>query len=133
MDQTQTEYIATDLDLTSSEDLRPLAEFFEAQGALFTMDVNHAEDGSSDAHFETKQAYSDPESCLSIFLTAIESLEGFHKEIWRGCTQRYLNMGYNCGHDPHCFTSVISNETLKRIGAVGASLVVTLYRAETPE
>jgi hypothetical protein len=60
-------------------------------------------------------------------LDAIEAIDEPAKELWRACTKREFNIGYDCGDEPWAFNNGLSNRTLDRIARLGASLRITLY------
>lgn len=120
------EYLNTDLDVTSAEDLTVLAEALNVK-ELFSLHVTRAEDGLWHAKFETDKDYDDPEKTITTMITAIETLEEPLRAIWNRCSQREFNMGYDCGSEPWAFEQGLSSELLSRIVALGASLRLTLY------
>ena len=120
------EYLNTDLDLRSSEDLSPIADVFKSHG-VFALHVTHADDGLWYAIFETKDSFEEPDPNIVKMLDAIESLKRTQRTIWSRCDFREFNIGYDCGDEPWSFNQGLSNETLSRIAAVGATLRWTLY------
>ncbi len=126
------QYLNTDLDLTSADDLTELAKAFEATGVT-ALHVTHCEDGSWRAIFETSESnYLQPEQDISTMVSAIESLSEVLRTIWLRCTQREFNIGYDCGDEPWEFNQGLSNQLLGRIAATGATLRITLYPDRSP-
>ena len=125
MDGTIT-YLNTDLDLVSTDDLRPLAASLAARG-LFTLHVERREDGRWYASFETDEQLSEPEPTIAAMLMAVESLTELHRAMWWACTRREFNIGFDCSTTPRAFTQTLSSSLLRRIVALDASLGVTLY------
>ena len=90
------EYLNTDLDVTSAEDLTGLAEALKVK-ELFALHVTQAEDGLWYAKFETENNYGEPEKTITEIITAIEALEEPLRATWYRCSQREFNIGYDCG------------------------------------
>jgi hypothetical protein len=125
------EYLNTDLDLVSSEDLTALAAVFEAAG-ICPLHVTHSE-ARWCACFETRESWlpepraAGPEPNIARMLTVVESLAGPLRALWDSCSVREFNIGYDCGLEPWAFNQGLSAELLGRMAAVGGSLRVTLY------
>jgi hypothetical protein len=124
-------YLNTDLDLTSSDDLTPLAAVFHSRG-VFPLHVTYREDGLWHATFEVLDQHTEPEPNIAAMVVVAESLDEPLRSIWLRCTQREFNIGYDCGAEPWAFNQGLSSGLLGRIAAVGASLRVTLYPDREP-
>lgn len=120
------DYLNTDLDLRSSEDLSSIADIFKSRG-VFALHVTHGDDGLWYATFETNDSFDEPDPNIARMLDAIELLRRRQKGIWTRCELREFNIGYDCGDEPWSFNQGLSNETLSRIASVGATLRWTLY------
>jgi hypothetical protein len=123
-------YLNTDLDLVAARDLTPLAEALSAQGVRPLYGVTHGEDERWYATFETDEQHATPEESMVAMLDAIESLPGPARTLWKKCSLREFNIGYDCGDHPWAFNNGLSNGTLIRAGAAGATLRITLYPPE---
>ncbi len=121
-------YLNTDLDLTSVGDLTGLAAVFDSHGALL-LDVTQWEDGLWHATFEILDQQTEPELNITAMVTVVESLSEPHVSVWRNCTLREFNIGYDCGAEPWAFNQGLSSELMGRMAAIGASLRFTLYPA----
>jgi hypothetical protein len=119
-------YLNTDLDLTSADDLTALAAVFESQG-IFPLHVGRGEDAFWHATFEVLDQHSEPEPNIAEMVVVVEALAEPHKSVWRGCSRREFNIGYDCGDEPWAFNQGLSCDLLRRIAAIGASLRWTLY------
>jgi hypothetical protein len=119
-------YLNTDLDLISSDDLTALAAVFDSRG-VFPLHVTGGEDGRWFATFETLDQLTEPEPNIAAMVAVAESLDEPHRSVWRGCTLREFNIGYDCGVEPWAFNQGLSCGLLARMAAVGASLRFTLY------
>jgi len=126
----------TDLDLVASCDLAPLAAALKSQG-VFALHVTQHKKGRCYGTFEvdgTSYDYrylSDPDKTISAMLDAIESLGKKDRAVWKVCSLREFNIGYECGDEPWAFNDVLTNETLLRMAKLGASLRITLYPPRT--
>lgn len=120
------QYLNTDLDLISADDLTALAAAFEA-ARITPLDVWRGEDGLWYARFETDEQHTEPEPNIAAMLAVVESLASPLRSIWAGCTLREFNIGYDCGLEPWAFNQGLSAELLGRMAAAGASVRVTLY------
>jgi len=121
-------YVNTDLELMSSQDLAALAEVLTLRGVEPLHGVTRNDDGTWQAWFETMPAYyTDPESNIAAILDVVESLPAELRADWDGCTSRIFNLGYDCGDEPWAFNQSLSAGLLARIAAAGASLTITLY------
>ena len=120
------QYINTDLDLVSAQDLGPLAAALDARG-LMVLHVDRREDGLWYATFETDESHGEPEPNFLSFLDAIASLDDGIAPAWHACQIRELNIGYECGTEPWAFNQAISAKTLERVAAADIALRITLY------
>src|SRR5215207_7432202 len=91
-----TQYLNTDLDLESLEDLTEMATALET-GGLFDLHVTHLDDGRWVASFETERQHEQPAPNIHEMLSAIESLTKPLRAHWNRCTLREFNIGYECG------------------------------------
>jgi hypothetical protein len=124
-------YLNSDLDLTSSDDLTPLAAVFKSLGA-FPLHVTRWEDELWRVTFEILNGPSEPEQDIAAMVAIAESLDEPHRSVWLGCVQREFNIGYDCGAEPWAFNQGLSSGLLGRVAALGASLRVTLYPDRAP-
>jgi hypothetical protein len=119
-------YLNSDLELASSGDLRDLAAALTSRGML-VLHVGPAAGGGWRAAFETGMQYDEPESNIDAVLTVVESLDSRARAMWTGCSEREINIGYQCGAGPWASEHGLSNGLLERIARLGASLRITLY------
>lgn len=125
------EYLNTDLELTSAEDLSGLTAEFEARGA-FNLYLGRGDDGRWHAAFEISFDVSphEPEQTIAALLDLVEALPESLQAVWSRCETREFNMGYDCGRRPWAFNQGLSNAILTRLAAAGASLRITIYPEE---
>jgi hypothetical protein len=112
-------------------DLAPLAKTLADRG-LFQPHSRVDENGLWYAGFEVLANHDGPEGSIDALLNVIESLGSPLKKLWRGCSLREFDIGYECGDEPWVFNNGLSNQTLLRIGRVGGALRITLYPPERP-
>lgn len=121
------QYLNTDLDLTSREDLTALAAALSTRGMHCLMEPTHGQDGLWYATFETDESYREPEPNIAAIVAILESLEAPLRQVLDGCTIREFNTGYDCGSKPWAFNQALSADLLGRMANIGASLRLTLY------
>ena len=92
-------YLNTDLDLKCPRDLGILAKDFEARG-VFALHIEQAKEGDWFACFETEKQYADPDLNIAAMLDVIESADDSIQLLWRECSLREFNIGYDCGDEP---------------------------------
>jgi hypothetical protein len=79
----------------------------------------------------------DPESIIEAFCDLIEDLPAKAKASWRKCTARRFDIGIESGtgvakrFGALCLS--MTPETLKRVAALSAEVVITVYPPMTPE
>jgi hypothetical protein len=126
----ETQYLNTDLDLVAPQSLEALVAALESKG-IFPLCVDQHEEGHWYAMLETEEQFNHPEPNIAAVLAAIEALDPRSRELWSACTSRELNIGYDCGDEPWAFNHQLAAATLGRIAALGISLRITLYPADT--
>ena len=124
MNETQIQYLNTDLDLVCDVDPSGLAREFENRD--FVAPVTPGEDGSFYVLCEDNND-TEPEPNIKRLLDAVDSLSDKSRIIWERCSKREFNVGYDCGEEPWAFNQGLSNEILRRIAESGASFRMTLY------
>ena len=123
-----THYINTDLKLSAPTELAPMTTALEARG-YFTL-YDREVDSHWESCCETGEQYDDPEPNIAAMLSVIEALDGPAKEVWQTCSIREFDIGYEGGYEPFSLKQGLSNEVLRRVVESGASLMITVYRAE---
>lgn len=119
-------YLNSDLELTSADDLTTLAAALEAAG-LVALHVTLREDGLWNTWLETRERYTEPEPNIAAMVDVVESLAAPLRSIWERCSHREFNIGYDCGMEPWAFNQGLSSALLGRMAAMGVSLRITLY------
>ena len=125
------QYLNTDLDLVSPIAFAPLADALKSN-QLVPLQFTQGADGRWYAVFETREQYREPEPNIAKMLDAVESLSRDHRTLWDTCEKREFNIGYDCGDEPWAFQQGLTNGTLRRMAALGATLFLTLYPQREP-
>ena len=117
-------YLNTDLEIESLDDLSPIvARFGEDVVLMYHGDAM----GHRRASFEIAGLVADADAVIQHFCMLAEGLTEPERPIWDNCTKRVLDIGYSCGTSPGAFRSEIRTKTIKRVAALGASIIVTIY------
>jgi hypothetical protein len=124
-------YINTDVVLESKEDLSSIAAVFDSEA-----DLIYAERFDSGLwHVSTEAAGSgiagDPESTperdINALLTILESLKPEQKALLSTCERFDLDIGWASSDQRPEGRIALLPETVSRVAAIGATLVVTVY------
>jgi len=118
------------LDLVAQQSLKALAAAFEARG-VFPLHVDLRDDQLWYSTLETEEQFTQPEPNIVALLTAIEALDPQSRNQWAACATREFYIGYDCGDEPWAFNHGLTAPTLARMAALGISLRITLYPAES--
>lgn len=70
-----------------------------------------------------------PDRAAKHFLEAIESLDKESRKAWDRCLTREFDLGFECGGTDFSSQTLIKNDHLKRIAALGAAIKITIYTA----
>ena len=118
-------YITTDLDLESAE---PLGLIVEALGEEVVV-LHHGTVGRGRyrASFEVAGLSEDVDATVSRFCALIESFLEADKAVWNRCSRRVFDIAFESGEQPLSFHSELRAGTVKRVAALGASIVITIY------
>ena len=130
------EFLNVDLELESNESLDLIAQQFGDRVHILHNGPLHdipyllaLEVYAGDDH--------DPESIIEAFCDLIEDLPAKGKASWRKCTSRRFDIGIESGtgiakrFGALCLS--MSPETLKRVSALSAEVVITVYPPMPPE
>ena len=136
-DKSGVHYINTDLMLTAAVDLAPLAQAM-APGDLPDISISCLHDSQADGGlyhsvfeaFGPQGSYSTPDESIKALLDAVEQLPQAHQRMWRACTKKTLNIGYNSGVTPGYVSHPIPIDTLLRMQSLGVDLCITVYSLE---
>ncbi|MBI1918091.1 MAG: hypothetical protein HYS12_25650 [Planctomycetes bacterium] len=119
-------YLNVDLDLESRVSLAPIVEAFgedvvvlhqSACREFFTASFEAAGSGCS----------GDAEGAINDLCLLVENLPDDARRLWDECCTRVFDIGYESGDSPRSFRSILHPETVMRVAAVGAAIMVTIY------
>jgi hypothetical protein len=121
------QYLNTDLDLHSPTDIRALTRELSRNGMFVLHEEKDKRTGVWFACLETEMQFRAPNANILAMVKIIKRLSAKAQAVWSGCTLREINIGYECGDTPRFFHQCVTNITLRRMTAVGATLRITLY------
>lgn len=117
-------YLNTDLEIESKDDLSRIVEEFGEDVVV----LHHGEiRGYQHASFEIIGGRDGADEVINYFCSLVESLPKEVREIWDGCCSRILDIGYESGTTPSNYRSEIRASTIRRVGEIEASIVITIY------
>ena len=126
----ETSYLNTDLELSSDEALDALAAFFESK----EWSVHFADwrpEGYWFGAFEEPLGHQvGPEQAIGAMLDLVGALPHELAGLWKRCSKRDFNIGYQGGIAPHAFEQSLSAELLARVAAARGSVRITVYACE---
>ena len=126
----EVQYLNTDLVIESHEDISRIVEEFGGDVVL----LYHGEmRGYRHASFEIAGNSGDADMVINYFCSLVEELPEDVRRIWDGCCSRVLDVGYDSGTSPQNFRSQIRAATVRRVAAIGASIVITIYPLRVEE
>jgi hypothetical protein len=119
-------YLNVDLDLEAKVSLAPIVEAFGEDVAvlhqstsrdLFAVSFEAAGSGCS----------ADAEGTINSLCLLVENLPRDARRLWDECCTRVFDIGYESGDSPRSFRSILHPETIARVAALGAAIMVTIY------
>ena len=130
------EFLNVDLDLESAIPLTPLIEELGNK-----IDVLHNGALNRVAHYAALEIRegkaSDPDSIINAFCKRIEALSPASKRLWRDCAARRFDIGILSGtlgsRNVDGLRLDLQPATLKRVAALSAQIVITVYPKAAPE
>jgi hypothetical protein len=124
---TQTTFLNVDLDISSQEDLSPLAVALRRR--LIVLHVGRIR-RKYWARFELRTQPRNPDAGIRRLVAAIESLPAQQRAFWNQATTRDFNIGIQAAESPrHCEFSV-APATALMVGRLGGRIVLTIYGAQ---
>ena len=119
-----THHINTDLELESLEDLTPIVKAFGTDVVV----LYHGEAmGHRRASFEVSGLVAEPDALINHFCMFVEALSASERAVWDRCSRKVFDIGYQCGVGSTAFQSQLRTQTVQRVAALGASVVITIY------
>ena len=122
------QYLNTDLELESKNDISKIVEHFGDDVLIH----HHGEiRGYQHASFSIAGTNANADATINQFCALVESLPAEVRAIWDECCTRVFDVGYESGASPQSFKSQIRASTIQRVASIGASVAITIY-PETP-
>ncbi|MGH2376764.1 MAG: hypothetical protein ACRDIC_25305 [bacterium] len=119
-----TTFLNVDLDVSSRDDLAPLADGLRPQvHALHVGRVGRR----YWARFELRAQPRTPDTAIRRLVTAIQRLPARQRTRWNRTIRRDFNVGIQAAPRPHCSEFPIEPPTVAMVGKVGGRIVVTVY------
>jgi hypothetical protein len=122
----KTTFLNVDLDISSRQDLAPLAEAFRPR--LIALHVGRIRNRYW-ARLELRTQPSNPNVAIRRLVSAIASLPGRQRACWKRATRRDFNIGIQAAEEPRHSEFSVAPATVKMVGRVGARIVITVYGA----
>lgn len=118
------QYITTDLDFESQEDLSSIVLEMGNQAL-----PNH-NDWIKRKYFVVLASptnHNEPENTISEFCDLIEGLSEKSKKLWRGCTKRVADIAFESGETPNNLSCHLSERLIARLNNLKISITITIY------
>jgi hypothetical protein len=123
----ETQYMNTDLDLESGDDLGPLTDELHLQKWVVLHSARH-NDGVYRAGLEHMLNSEDgPERAIRTMLEQIAKLPPSLQPLWASASRRDFNIGLEGGSTPHATQWALSAKLIELIASAGASVTITVY------
>ena len=122
----ETTFLNVDLDVSSPEDLAPLATALRPR--LIALHVGRVR-RKYWARFELRTQPRNPDLALRRLVAAIESLPARQRASWKRATTRDFNIGIQAGEGPPHREFSLPPSTAMLVGKVGGRIVITVYGA----
>ncbi|AFY38300.1 hypothetical protein Lepto7376_1990 [[Leptolyngbya] sp. PCC 7376] len=119
----RTQYITTDLELESPNDLTSIVQEFEDDVLVHFCGAVGDRHAASFGLFHEGSVASD----INFYCNLIENLSESSRMLWDSCTRIDFNIGYEAGDEPKSWRSPISTEVLERITKNRGDIVITIY------
>jgi len=120
----RTTFLNVDLDLSSREDLAPLAAALQSR--LIMLHVGRVRNRYH-ARFELRTQPSSPDLGVRRLARAIQSLPVRQRARWKRATTRDFNIGIQSAEEPRCSEFPVAAATVAMVASVGGRIVVTVY------
>lgn len=120
-------FLNLDLELEAAVDLAPLAACFGAK--VFVLYCGKVGDGfrlSVEPVIEGKLG-DDPLACTTYFLDLIDGLSTNEKALWKLCTSRTFDYGFDGGLEENPLQTNLELAYLTRIVKLGIQIRITVY------
>jgi hypothetical protein len=120
----RTKFLNVDLDISSREDLAPVAAALRSR--LIVMHVGRIRNRYH-ASFELRTQPRSPDLAIRRLARAVQSLPVRQQARWRRAITRDFNIGIQAAEEPHCSEFPVAAPTVAMVAKLGGRLVVTVY------
>jgi hypothetical protein len=121
-----TTFLNVDLDISSQEDLAPLAEALRSRmNALHVGRIRRRYWARLSLNTQPKTA----DIAVRRLISAIDGLSGRPRALWQRAKIRDFNIGIQAADEPAHIEFAIAPTTASLVGRVGGRLVITVYGA----
>ncbi len=119
------QYITTDLNIESKEDLSKLAiDLCNGESPH----LNEWVDTTYNLRLGGSGFDNSPVNDIEIFCKKIESLSADNKILWNNSLSRILDIAFESGDEPNNLTSLLPEALITRISKLKLSIEITIYR-----
>ena len=119
-----TTFLNVDLEISSAEDLAPLAEALGPK--LSVLHVGRVQRRYW-ARLELRTQPKTPDVAIRRLARAIEQLPQRQRAYWKRATVRDFNVGIQAADEPDHSDFVLKPETVTMVGKLGGRIVITIY------
>ncbi len=120
------EYITTDFELESSEDLKPIVQEIEDE---LVPQLNEWVSGKYCVSFSgtSSKIYDEPEQTINEFCNLVENLSKHSEKLWFGCTKRVADIAFDSGEEPNHITYQLPASLISRLERLKIEIAITIY------
>ncbi len=118
-----------DLEIWSKEDLQIIFDEFGKnvlEMANFTFD-NGNKLASFELSLELVNLNAEANEMIKAFCSLIENFTNDAKIVWNNCYKKVFDVGFESGNTEKSFSTLLENQTLKKVSEIGAEIVITIY------
>lgn len=134
-------FINVDLELESSEDLKPLIKELEKDDQAMSMNLHLFEQGApftsvtfEIGNYDISQSFDDEKDLIggldihiAEFCRIIENLSNESRKIWDTCHRKEFDVGFQSGNTKKSFHTLVQAKTIKRCAKIRATIGITVY------
>ena len=122
----KTTFTNVDLDISSREDLAPLAAALQPR--LFTLHVGRNRKRYR-ARLELRTQPRTVDAAIQRLVRAVQSLPRRHQACWKRAITRDFNIGIQAAAEPHDSEFAVAEATVRMVGKVRGRIIITVYGA----
>jgi hypothetical protein len=123
-EEPETHFLNVDLDIFSKSELEPLVEAF---GDKVCIHYLGREKKFYSAHISLSRTRKQADFLIQEFARLIERLPRPARKLWDSAISRTFNIGIQAGKQPQSFETALSQETIRQVSALKATIAVTIY------